>query len=300
MNFLLTMEYREVFTKGGKHLVYLAFDLLKRSGNQCLCPICKRKHEDGSDGYSLDPNYNKYKLNLKNDEIGRCVRCGSIFINETDFIHFPKLGDNLTKFHDPIEVIKLGKCNLHTSELTIDRLKFKDRDKYLSPGQFGMKYTKFFDRDAIFIPFNDYTERDKSLPPGNFYYQLRFLDNESPKYYMPTIESKPLYIPDCEAYRRKSKSAVLIEGIFDSTACTILYPDRIPIAVLGSYISNYQLFLLREYFYIEDMLIYFDYRSISEGVLNSVINSPIATYLDDIKIIDSDGMDPEEHLLSKL
>ena len=126
-----------------------------------------------------------------------------------------------------------------------------------------------------------------------FYYQIRFSGkNTKIRYFFPPISAKPPYIiehGDC-------KKIIICEGIFDAIALLIMAPEFMPIAILGSSISDYQLQFIREYI-PEEIVVYMDETEISKRVATKI--QSVIDYCP-IRIIKSDGQDPEENLKKRL
>lgn len=285
--------------------IYAAMDLISATKDveqasdghyYIVCPICKERHELGTEGYYQESNYNKRKLGIMpNRQVGHCFRCGSVFLNSSDeiVVSIP----HLTLFNgitaEDLKPIKLSHMSDHLNKVKeldiLERDYLLDRNPRMDIEKLGIKSFNFWDdRPNVFIPFNFLGEI--------FYYQLRFIDNEDPKYFMPSIQKKLPYIPEV----RDTKKIVIVEGVFDAIACLTLYPDRTPIAILGSDITKYHINILRKYFSFDDILIHMDETHISEKIAKRIINTPIAFYINDINVVQSDGMDPEELLRDQL
>ena len=73
-------------------------------------------------------------------------------------------------------------------------------------------------------------------------------------------------------------------------------PEYMPIAILGSSISDYQLSFIREYV-PEEIIVYMDETDISKRVATKI--QSVIDYCP-IRIIKSDGQDPEENLKNRL
>jgi hypothetical protein len=126
-----------------------------------------------------------------------------------------------------------------------------------------------------------------------FYYQIRFTGkNNKIRYFFPPISKKPPYIIEHGA----NKKFIIVEGVYDAISCLIQAPSYTPMAVLGSSISDYQMYFLREYV-PEEIVVYMDDTGKSKAIagrLKSVIDyCPI-------RIIRSDGEDPEECMIRRM
>lgn len=295
------IDFNVIKTKSGKEIY--ATDLTKltqgidpdpNSGSYlCVCPVCQYNHAKGIDGYSYDPNYRKRKLSVDaNREVAYCYRAQHAFIDCSDRI-IVNLARINPLMQEDVTLIKLANIEDHTDNirrLTPKHIKYlKDRNPMIDPDLFGIKSFEFWDdRPNVFIP----TYWNNEL----IYYQLRFMDDDIPKYYLPSILRKPLYIPKCKSL--DCSKIVICEGVFDAIACYYLYPDRIPVAVFGSDINKYQLGLLRSSIMVDDILIYMDDTSKSKKIKNRLEHSALANYVSKIEIRESDGEDPEEYLRS--
>ncbi|MBR2246537.1 MAG: hypothetical protein IJ880_05880, partial [Bacilli bacterium] len=85
-------------------------------------------------------------------------------------------------------------------------------------------------------------------------------------------------------------------GVYDAISLLIQAPSYIPVAVLGSSISDYQMDFIREYL-PEKILVYMDKTDISiriaERLKSAIDYCPIG-------VIKSDGEDPEECMKRKM
>lgn len=249
------------------------------------CPYCR-------DAYLLNKeyieSYSKYKLyTLKDFSIGHCFRCDSIFINRTENINteidYPDFSDkidefSLVKLDDPIWKLNTFYKFEEFDELGYDYL-INKRHKFFD------KLTKIlnirFSNHNPVIPFYFHNEF--------IYYQTKMaFGNSRIPYFDPPISRKPAYIIE----HGNNKKFVISEGTFDGIADLILYPDRTPFCLLGSSITDYQLWMLRSYT-PEDILVYLDSTELSKKVAQRI--SKVITYAD-ISIRYSKGIDPEEYL----
>lgn len=290
-------EYSLIVTKTGKE-VYL-MDLESYVGNSTLndndhymvvCPVCKHNHITGEDGYYVDPTYNKAKLSVdKNKEVGYCFRGGHVFVTNSDTlrVRMPKFNLFIDEEVSIIKLPSLDHAKKSFYDLT-DSMKeyLHGRNPYIDPVELGIRTMKFWDdRPNVMIPF--YWNNDM------IYYQLRFTDDKSPKYYHPSIAKKPVYIPKGTPLTDKW---IIVEGVFDAIACLTSYPQYTPIAILGSNMTDYQINLLRSVILPSEILVRMDDDHISKKVMKKLIDSPIAMYVDSIDLIHSSGLDPEEQL----
>lgn len=293
------IDYKEVKKKDGTVIVFCRFDdLLKEfyetenyegfithTGDHdeyiIHCPFCKQE------------NHTKHKLYINGDlEVGWCFICGRTFINIKDEIdisydvpnfnqYMGYQGVNLVKLNDPV--------------WTLDRYynEFDDFDnrgyKYLLGRHGFMKDLykilgfKFMDGNIV-MPFYYHDEL--------IYYQIRFIGNTKIRYFFPPIKRKPPYI----IHRPRLKKVIVCEGVYDAIACMIMAPEFIPFAVLGSSVNDYQLEFLREYI-PNEIVVYMDETEISKRIANKI--KSVVDYCP-IRIIPSDGEDPEECMKRKL
>lgn len=266
-----------------------------------VCPVCKHRHELGIDGYYLDPQYNKRKLGVfSSRNAARCNRCGSIFIDDSGSmsIRIPELNFDLGVIRNSIEIVKLSDIDEILSKASdLDDKLFKilkARNPYLDPIKLGFKTLRYWHRPNILAPFY--------LMGTPVYYQLRFLDEDGPKYFNPSIKKKPIYIPKGCNFSRK---IVICEGVYDAIACMSLYPDRMPVAIIGGDLTSYNINLIRKLITPEDVLVRMDTTEMGENIAKMINNSPIAYLSGDAEVVkidtdDAKGIDPEEYLRSTL
>lgn len=290
-------EYKEVMSKRGQTLVFCNFeDLLKeaygvstmqevethKNSNGeyiCHCPFCKAA------------GHKKHKLYVKDDlTVGHCFVCTRAFINVTDNVDvtfpipsFENFGMstggtvNLVRLTDPNWTIDKYYNEFDDySEVGVNYL--KNRHIYLGE-LYKVLGFKFMDGNVV-MPFKYHGEI--------FYYQIRFSGNTGLRYFFPPISAKPPYIIE----RGNNKRFIICEGVYDAVSLLIQAPNHTPFAVLGSNISDYQINFLREYV-PEEILIYMDETRISLGIANKLRR--VVDYCP-IRIIKSDGEDPEEHM----
>ena len=266
-----------------------------------VCPVCQHKHELGIDGFYLDPHYDKRKLGVfASRTAARCNRCGSIFIDDSGSmnIRIPELNFSLGVIRSEIDITVLPEVEQvlrHASELNERELEvLKARNPNLDPKKLGLKTLRSWDRPNILAPFY--------LMGTPVYYQLRFLDHEAPKYFNPSIKNKPIYIPKGCNFSRK---IVICEGVYDAIACMSLYPDRMPVAIIGSDLTPYNVNLIRKLITPEDVLVRMDSTKFGEKIAKMVNESPISYISGEADVVEIDtndpkGIDPEEYLRSTL
>ncbi len=295
------MEYKEVKKKDGQVLVFCNFeDLLKEfygvstmdeveqfvnasTGEYIIhCPFCK---EEG---------HTKHKLYIKSDlTVGHCFVCTRTYVhvtNEIDtsfkvpelFPFFKSNGLDIVRLSDP--VWSLEKYKFEFDDFDQDGFNYLiGRHKFMAE-LYKILDFKFMDGNIV-MPFKYKGEI--------FYYQIRFSGkNTKIRYFFPPITAKPPYIiehGDC-------KKLIICEGIFDAIALLIMAPEYVPVAILGSSISDYQLDFIREYV-PEEIIVYMDETEISKRVARKIQGT--IDYCP-IRLIKSDGQDPEENLKKRL
>ena len=124
-----------------------------------------------------------------------------------------------------------------------------------------------------------------------FYYQIRFSGTGNIRYFFPPISKKPPYIIEHGDMSGKV-NLIVVEGVFDAIAALIMAPKFIPVAVLGSSISDYQLDFIREY-NINSICVFMDKTDISTRIAQKIKSK--VDYCP-IRIIPSNGEDPEERM----
>ena len=191
----------------------------------------------------------------------------------------------LVKLSDP--VWSLDKFETEFDAYDEKGIKYLDNRNPFMDELYKILKFKFFDGNIV-IPFF----RNGEL----IYYQIRFTGNSSIKYYFPPISAKPIYcIERGEEFKHK---IIIVEGVFDAIAALIQCPDYMPVAVLGSSISDYQIEYLRDYCkYLKEIRIWMDETKISIGIANK-----LKTVIDycPINIIKSYGPDPEEVMIDRI
>jgi hypothetical protein len=314
----IMVEYKEIKRRNGTSIVFcnleeLLMDFYKvksmeeveqfLQGNEYIihCPFCKAE------------GHTKHKLYINRDLTigGHCFVCGRAFIHVTNEIKFnyvlPNKIMNFGFARPPLRVIPLTDPNWSIDKFTYEFDDFDQagyeylmsRHKYMDPLYKALDF-KFWDGNPV-IPFKYH---------GNvFYYQIRFSgvlhgDKTKIRYFMPPItdpsgkvgSAKPPYIIDhANTEGKPCKGIIVCEGIFDAISLLVQAPDYIPIAVLGSSITDYQIDFIREYAgQIEKILVYMDETDISKRIADK-LKSEI-DYCP-IYIISSNGEDPEEHMI---
>lgn len=227
----------------------------KLSGNeyQIECPICRQ----------LGYNYQKRKLYIKDDfSVGYCFRCGTKFKNKIDF-------NNLG--NDFVFNISKQKPKEFTEDEKIDVQYYLDSEKFNQKGidylgsrrpwlkehysDLGIK----FRNDRLIIPFF----RGGFVNKDVVFYQCRFYDPEKSgkRYFIPPSTNKPIYLSPNG--NNESNVMILCEGPFGAIAISNSYPEYRCGAVMGSNISDYQLYLLSN-MGITHFVLYFDNEEINK------------------------------------
>lgn len=217
------------------------------------CPVCRE----------LGHNYQKRKLFIKDDfSVGFCFRCGTKFKNKIDFNNLGRdfkfdISKPKPKEYKEEEKIDVSFYNQADSfnQLGVDYLKSRREWLFNNYNKLGIK----FKNDRLIIPFF----RNGNINGEVIFYQCRFYDPEKSgkRYFIPPSTNKPIYLSpngnnDCS-------TIILCEGPFGAIAISNTYPQYKCGAVMGSNISDYQIFLLSK-MNIKKFILYFDDESINE------------------------------------
>lgn len=252
------------------------------------CPFCKRE------------GHTKHKLYIKGDlSVGHCFVCTRNYINvgkidEIDkSVYLPKFDWCFSNSCGNGEIITLPESS---GIWNLDRYNYE----FETSDEKGEKYLAsrhiFLPELAKILDFK-YWDGNVVMPfkynNNVFYYQIRFTaPGSSIRYFFPPISAKPPYIIE----HGNNKKFIIVEGVFDAVAALIQAPEFTPFAVLGSSISDYQLGFLRSYV-PEEIIVFMDETEISKRIANRVRS--VIPY-SQVRIIPSDGTDPEEVLINKL
>lgn len=292
------MDYQEIIKKDGKRIVFCDFEELlteaygvksmkevesfrKPNGEFiCHCPFCKKE------------GHTKHKLYIKSDlTVGHCFVCCRAFIHDNNEVN---TDFRVPKF-EAFQGTQWQPVPLTDPEWSLDRFEY-EFDDYSEKGyQYLINRNPFlkdlwqplgfkFWNDNIVMPFWYHGEI--------MYYQIRFTGKSKIRYFFPPISDKMPYIIE----NGNNKQFIVCEGVYDAVACLIQAPQYTPMAVLGSHISDYQLYFLREYV-PNKILVYMDDTEKSKGVANKIRS--VLDYCQVI-IIPSDGTDPEENMMDRL
>lgn len=306
-------KYKEVKTRSGKDVVFgkLSDLLIKyykvdqvgaldqyRSNYQgqyiIRCPFCS------SEGHT------KEKLHIlpnppgtEDFETGYCFVCGRTFIHVSDKVEVNyKVPSFLPGMFGSFEILpmtdKLWTLRRYEKEFkpfSVKGIKYlESRNPYLKELWKPLGF-KFYE-DHVVMPFY--------APTGELiYYQIRFIDatsHDSIRYFFPRTESKPPYI--LHTSEADPEKLIVVEGIYDAIAAMIASAGKyVVIGCMGSKLSDYQLGFIRNYYLPRKILVWMDETEISKGIANRL--KGVFNY-STIKIIPSEGPDPEEILNHKL
>ena len=298
------MDYKEIRKKDGTLIVFCRFEELLKEAYGANTMEEVKTHQGNNGEYIIHcpfcraEGHTKHKLYIKSDlTVGHCFVCDRAFVNVTDevkvdykipnFFNGGFFNDNNT----PKELVRLS-----DPTWTLDKFhnEFDDfdqkgydylvkRNPYLSE-LYKILGFKFWQSNIVMPFFDDLGKV--------FYYQIRFTGNSKIRYFFPPISHKPVYC----IRKDTNKKIIISEGIFDSIADLIMAPEYTPIAILGSSVSEYQLNMIRS-FVPEKILVYMDETKLSIGVANKLRS--VIDYCP-IKIITSNGEDPEENLRRRI
>lgn len=253
------------------------------------CPSCKEeKLRTGN------PGYDKKKLYiLKDESVGRCARCGLVIIrqhianiNELVIKNAPNFKDPLTSRMELQHISPLFEGGIDfyfdkAEELQDDAIEFlKCRRSYSVIKNLDKLGFKSYKGDFV-IPFPYMGEI--------IYYQINYRNPKGLKYFSPPIRRKPIYVP-----KYIGPKLILTEGVYDAIACMESYPDRTCIALLGSDVTDYQVWMIRRLL-PKDIVVYMDDISISNKVVNRLRATPLSSFCK-FSIVESHGMDADEFL----
>lgn len=241
----------------------------------CTCPYCVEQY-----------GYEKLKLYVDKENLdkGFCQHCKTAYFNYTTDLDFGvvfkknkisefklcklhssnvnvggkdnSLGAYLNCVKDEVGILSLlSERNLSSSSTLRPIVKERNIERYKPLiEKLGIRGTRISESQGfIMVPFYINNEL--------IYWQTKLVGYKL-KYYMPPIAHKPLYIPEF-----RGNKVVIVEGIFDAIACLYLYPERTPIAILGSYLTDYHIWLLRRYIQPTDCLISLDNIHLSIAVM---------------------------------
>lgn len=245
------------------------------------CPVCR------------DLGYSSYKRKLfvKNDmTAGYCFRCGTTFINKFDInynknFNFRTIKPKPKDFKE--EAINVDEY-LNASDYNKDGLDYlKSRRQWLYDNYKKVGFR--FRNDRLYIPFY----KDGTVDSGVIFYQSRFYNPEKSgkRYLIPKSTNKPIYFSPNG--NNSSDTLILCEGPFGAIAISNSYPNFRCGAVMGSHISEYQLWLL-EKLKVKNFILYFDNMEINNKAKSILANKfPDANFM----LLESPKGDPEDDLI---
>jgi len=238
------------------------------------CPLCKEKlHEYGE------------KLYIKDDfSVGYCQRCLSKFFA-------PEIDPNSSDWEFKYKKSNKKEIKTYDSLAEYDvtyYYKSKEFDetglRYLSTRnlQLAINYRKYkirFNENEVVLPF---IRNNKVI-----YYQTRKISEKN--YFLPPVPHKPLYIVPTSNFL--SKRLIIVEGIFGAIATQMYHKNSIVVALLGSCITDYQLWELGKLFNYNECYIYLDHLDLSYNTLNKIQDRyPFKNY----GVLNSVKGDPED------
>lgn len=248
------------------------------------CPICKQL------GHNY---YKKQKLYIKDDfSVGFCFRCGTKFLNKFD-ISKDSLDFLLNTSKPKPKEYKEEKIDTslydNASNYNNEGIRYLGSRRLWLKEHFNDLGLRFLN-DRLIIPFFKDGDRNGEV----MFYQCRFYDPErsGKRYFIPPSTNKPIYIPPIS--NKSSDTIVLCEGPFGAIAISNKYPEYKCGAVMGSNISDYQLYLLSK-MNIKNFILYFDEDKINKKA-KKVLSTrfPFCNYT----LITSPLGDPEDDLVS--
>lgn len=246
------------------------------------CPVCKE----------LGHSYKKMKLFIKKDlSVGYCFRCGTTFKNKINVLSLPK--DYIFQLGKRAQPKKYGEEVINTSyyndswadsEIGLSYLKSRNAP-WLIENKDKLRFK--FRGDRVVIPFFKSEDEDDVI-----FYQCRFYNPEKSgkRYFLPPSKQKPLYVSPLG--NKSSNTVILCEGPFGAMAISSKYPQYRTFAVMGSYVTDYQAYLLKDKG-IENFVLYFDEDKLNDK--NFCVLSEKFPFANFIKVHSQYG-DPEDDL----
>jgi len=246
------------------------------------CPECVEHIyiPNGMDDYE-----SKKRLYVKKDySVGFCHRCHSKFFAQ----HMDPNDDEwrFTLFYDSLEISE-EELGIDISYYEGSSSKDPSGVEYLNSRykQLGEIYHSLgirFRRDKVIVPF---IWNDEVI----YYQSRRYPGRSTDSYFSPPTPSKPFYY--CPLNDPKIDRYIISEGVFDAIAVKQMFPDWNSIAVIGSYLTNFQIKLLFE-LSPRRVLLYYDDVDISKKMRERLLRyNPVL--LDDVKILTGKFKDPE-------
>lgn len=298
---LESFEHVNLLTNDGRPVVKLKFeDLIAAAGEYIqetsqhlviICPKClSEKLSIGNEWY----HKRKLYLDSAEDPIqqGYCQRCNTIFfdLNHNLVVDLPRGRRVDRKFklvslpNEPLDALDRHNLTYFRSmDLDVELLNERLRQR-------GSAYVSSLIKPLGIRGAGDYIAFPFILGGKFIYWQLRYFNPIGNKYFMPRIEDKPFYVP----VNRNTGKVLFVEGVFDALASLYLFPDFTPIALLGSNLTLYHIWLLRQYFKVNYILVALDSWDLSNNIRN-VAKRSFPT-LSGIDIVRLPSKDPDELL----
>ena len=248
----------------------------KDHNGYAVCPLCKeQKMLEG------DYDYEKRKLKV-NDEgtFGFCFRCNNKFYRysekKTDkfFLKSYHIKDEDSSINTEFLYKKLGFVDKECSDYLKNRNNFIDKffiNKYGLIGEEGKIIIPFFCKSKI------------------IYYQIRFIKSSTIKYFNPPTNIKPVY---CFEYD-PLKPSIFVEGTFDAFAIMSITNEFNVIAIMGLYLTDYQMKYINLLGGLRDIRVFLDDSEKSKNLCYRLLKKG---YRGKLSYIYSSGLDPEELL----
>lgn len=230
------------------------------------CPICKARKDEETPGRDYGKLKKERKLNIEPTlTCGFCFVCNSTFLTKDRLarLKMPTVDSPLVIEEPEFISIPYTRPDPHNEEshkYLIERCPQLYKDADLSAMGF------YCSNEKIVIVFK--------LNGDSYYYQLRYVDpeksNNGIKYYMPVTgaSGKPLYFaggtynPYCPT--------ILVEGVFTALVEKLLLPGFNVVAVLGHYLTDFQLNQLKSLGMFNQVWVHMDEVRMSWDLKKSV------------------------------
>lgn len=267
---------KKSFEKQPDYLSDSIIEDAKEHNGYAICPLCKeQKAIEG------DFNYEKRKLRV-NDEgtFGFCYRCNNKFYRYSEkridrfFLRSYHIKDEDNSINTSFLYNKLGYMDNECFQYLKNRNKFIDKifiNKYGLVGESGKIIIPFFSKSKI------------------IYYQIRFIKSSTIKYFNPPTNIKPVY---CFEYD-PLKPSIFVEGVFDALAIMSVTNKYNVVAVMGLYLTDYQMKYINLMGGLRDVKVFLDDSEKSKNLCYRLLRKG---YRGKLSYIFSNGLDPEELL----
>lgn len=227
----------------------------------CTCPICKAE-KDLEEKYEIS-GYNKRKLYIDPSmSIGFCQRCKTTFIDKT--------GISRMKVNNSWKNIQIAEPQFISIPYNREPKFDESASKYLL-SRCPSLYSKIDLNQFGIIPTYRKLIIKFDLNGSNFYYQIRYQfpdeDNDGQRYYSPVTGEygKPLYF--ALGKFNPAYPTILVEGVFTAiTEKLIIGKEVNVIAILGHYVTNFQLRMLQNIGLMNDLFIHMDETELSFNI----------------------------------